>query len=662
MNNINKNATRRILSLADAKKDLRGIFDILSKYAESYNAVPPPDSFSTARKLLDIDNYNVVVAGEAKQGKSCFINALIGMEILPVDVVVTTSQVFRISYADEESFFLVFEDGARKVISRDNLKKYGTQSDADLEDEPLFIGRKLKWIEVNVPAPNLPKGVHILDTPGLGSLYARHAEIAVSCIESADAVIFVTDCTGPLRETETNLIGTILSLTSNVLFVVSKADQIDHESCLAICSRNTAILKDKFGENHDRDFRFWPVSSSLFLEAGGDEDLRGESGFPDMLKALSALFERACGLQFAKLAYLSAKDYYIATAKFRDERKHALDDSSKESAAKVITDKRSQLLSFQSEWGPKGTKLLQMQGMLAEAKAKGRTLFDRALTEVRGKYFDEIESIDDSEDLSEFCEGVQKRLEKDVQEKIVGVKTCVVVRLKEIANNASLEIDKAEVPLSSSGDISYDEFKGLAGQIGGTFRTGFFAFSTATLAVNALNAVGLTGLTGAAATATAASTATAVSGATAVINAIAVAAPIAPILLLAISVPVMFAWNSTKKRRLAQAKQDLKSSIAKAVEKWKDTLLYSQTMEDPPLISWLSESCQRVVNAIKARCDEQISKNEGVIAKLDADARNRTEAKKNLELLGASLADVKSQLIAVHDFLDRFDRESAKAL
>ncbi len=660
MNNINKNATKRILSLADAKKDLRGIFDILSKYAESYDAVPPPDSFSTARKLLDIDNYNVVVAGDARQGKSYFINALIGKEILPVDVVVTTSQVFRISYADEESFFLVFEDGARKAISRDDLRKYGTQSDADLEDEPLFIGRKLKWIEVNIPAPNLPRGVHILDTPGLGSLYARHAEIAMSCIESADAVIFVTDCTGPLRETETNLIGTILSLTSNVLFVVSKADEIDHESCLAICSRNTAILKDKFGENHDRDFRFWPVSSSLFLEAGGDEDLRGESGFPDMLKALSALFERACGLQFAKLAYLSAKDYYIVTAKFRDERKHALEDSSKESA--TIAGKRSHLLSFQSEWGNKGTKLLQVQGMLAEAKTKGKALFDRAFTEVRSKYCDEIESIDDSDDLSEFCDGVQKRLEKDVQEKIVGVKTCVVAKLKEIANNASLEIDKAEVPLSSSGDISYDEFKGLAGQIGGTFRTGFFAFSTAALAVKALSTAGLTGLTGAAATATAASTATVASGATAVINAIAVAAPIAPILLLAISIPVLISWNSARTRRLAQAKQDLKSSIANAVEKWKGSLLRSETMEDPPLISWLSESCQRVVNAIKARCDEQISREEGEIAKLDADARNRTAAKKNLELLGASLADVKSQLIAVHDFIDRFDRESAKAL
>src|SRR5919107_5613708 len=50
-----------------------------------------------------------LVVGEAKRGKSTFVNALIGRDILPTDVRVATSQVFDVRPADREAYHLRFE-------------------------------------------------------------------------------------------------------------------------------------------------------------------------------------------------------------------------------------------------------------------------------------------------------------------------------------------------------------------------------------------------------------------------------------------------------------------------------------------------------------------------------------------------------------------------
>ena len=84
----------------------------------------PSASFTTAQALVADNNYEVVVCGEVKKGKSSFINALLGQRLLPVNSDVATAQVFRISDAPEESFRLVFTDGTDKKISKEELATY----------------------------------------------------------------------------------------------------------------------------------------------------------------------------------------------------------------------------------------------------------------------------------------------------------------------------------------------------------------------------------------------------------------------------------------------------------------------------------------------------------------------------------------------------------
>ena len=133
-----------------------------------------PVSFTSAKKLLEEAEYNVVVCGEVKKGKSSLLNAIIGQEILPVNNEIATSQVFRISNSERESFQLVFTDGTRQTITKTELSRYGSQIDANLKGEPVFQNRSLSYIQVNIPIAFLPKGVSLVDTPGLGALYKSH--------------------------------------------------------------------------------------------------------------------------------------------------------------------------------------------------------------------------------------------------------------------------------------------------------------------------------------------------------------------------------------------------------------------------------------------------------------------------------------------------------
>lgn len=138
---------------------LRDTYSRITSTQNSY--IPTPDmSVKTAGAIIQQEQYDVVVCGEVKKGKSSFINALMGDEVLPTNTQVATSQVFRIINSDTEEYSLVFTDGQRQRISRKDLSRYGSQVDADLYGEPIFRGRQLDYIEVNTLSHHSPSLLH----------------------------------------------------------------------------------------------------------------------------------------------------------------------------------------------------------------------------------------------------------------------------------------------------------------------------------------------------------------------------------------------------------------------------------------------------------------------------------------------------------------------
>jgi ribosome biogenesis GTPase A len=93
------------------------VLESLAEQAKAYQLPAPPAPLEGYRRKLVANDYQVLVVGEAKRGKSSFINALIGRSILPTDVDVATSQVFRIRRAEHEAYCIRFEDESQREIA-----------------------------------------------------------------------------------------------------------------------------------------------------------------------------------------------------------------------------------------------------------------------------------------------------------------------------------------------------------------------------------------------------------------------------------------------------------------------------------------------------------------------------------------------------------------
>lgn len=130
----------------------------------------------------------------------------------------------------------------QEAITYEQLGRYGSQVDAILQGEPIFKDRTLDYIQVNIPVAFLPKGVNLVDTPGLGALYKRHEYITQNYVKKASAVIFVMDPSAPLVDQEKVFISKVLEITPNILFVMTKIDMYNEEVYRNVIERNEEIL------------------------------------------------------------------------------------------------------------------------------------------------------------------------------------------------------------------------------------------------------------------------------------------------------------------------------------------------------------------------------------------------------------------------------------
>ena len=109
----------------------------LQAYAASIKLPDPTERL--AALLSDIrskaekvraDRFSIMVAGESKSGKSTFINAYLGVDLLPMDVKQCTSAILEIKYAIKEK---QLKNEQILVIIQDLVKAAERLNDARIE-------------------------------------------------------------------------------------------------------------------------------------------------------------------------------------------------------------------------------------------------------------------------------------------------------------------------------------------------------------------------------------------------------------------------------------------------------------------------------------------------------------------------------------------------
>ena len=170
---------------------------------------------------------NISVIGEFSTGKSSFINALVGHELLAVNVLQgTTVAITIIEYGTSYSLSLVDKNGNPTTTEYKNIN-YLSSALQHYTTEPSYADT-INHVRVTLPSDILKNGFRIIDTPGTNSLEQWHEEITRRAINDiSDMSIILVDASRPMPETLTGFIDkTLGNSVKDSLFVANKIDII----------------------------------------------------------------------------------------------------------------------------------------------------------------------------------------------------------------------------------------------------------------------------------------------------------------------------------------------------------------------------------------------------------------------------------------------------
>ena len=357
------------------------LLGLMIKQAQTGELSEHPTSLEAYQDKLRSQNYQVLVVGEAKRGKSSFINALIGRSILPTDVSVTTCQVFRICDASTDAYRVRFADGSAKEITADELPLYGSQTVRDRQGLPT-LNEIVHWIEVDTPAHFLPKGVCLLDTPGLGSLYAAHAQITQRFVRQADAVIFVLE-SQPIVQEELDFLETLLAVTPNIFFIQTKIEAHTKKTWQGILQRNQEILQKRFG-NRLANMTIWPISSHNLLQVSQSteedrEDFLRVSRYSDLAIALQNFLFGATGKKRFSEIYQVTEAYHQYGLKTVQGYITSLSTEMEQERKALQSHLKDYTKQFSQEWGEQGEQRLKLLMHVRNIASKAQQTFLRTI-------------------------------------------------------------------------------------------------------------------------------------------------------------------------------------------------------------------------------------------------------------------------------------------
>jgi len=221
------------------------------------------EQIAAVRDRLDAARLRVLVAGEAKRGKSTLINALLGRAVLPAGVTPLTAVATTVRYGGDPHAEVRFADG--------HEEKQPVTALPDLVTERGNPGNRLRiaGVTVYLDAPLLTGGVELVDTPGTGSVFAWDTAAAHEALETMDAAVFVLSADPPVSAAERDLYVKVTGMSVATFTVLNKADHLD-EAGLSEAAEFTSQVLAEAAEGPGAPVRIYALSARAALN-GGDQ-------------------------------------------------------------------------------------------------------------------------------------------------------------------------------------------------------------------------------------------------------------------------------------------------------------------------------------------------------------------------------------------------------
>ena len=272
---------------AEGEKMLKNLNDTLKsfiKYLDSAEEISRNLNYSyILNKTLELKNrienleLHVVVIGQFKRGKTTLLNYFIGEELLPTGVVPITSIITKLRYGETAKANITFEDETHKAIDINIISKYISE-----QENPENV-KKVDNIEVLFPSSLLEKGLVLIDTPGIGSIYKHNTQVAYDYLSEADAAIFLISSDAPIGEVEIDFLNQVKKHIKKIFFVQNKIDYLSEEDRAESLSFSEEAIYKVIKTRP----MIHPISAKLAYEG------RTENNFEKIHKSGIAVFESA---------------------------------------------------------------------------------------------------------------------------------------------------------------------------------------------------------------------------------------------------------------------------------------------------------------------------------------------------------------------------------
>ena len=237
------------LEIFNIRKDK--VKNLISESIKIYETLGMKTNAEKSGKSLEKvqkDDFKAIVIGEFKRGKSTFINALLGDEILPAFATPCTAVINEVKYADKEKAVLHFKDPlpenadySFKEEVKNHINRNGKTNipplPIDVKDLEDFVvipdpakDQKLSVsespyskVELFYPIEICKNGVTIIDSPGLNE-HGTRTKVTTDYLSQVDAILFVMSCQALCSQTEMD-------------FIENKIRGYGHEEIFFICNR-----------------------------------------------------------------------------------------------------------------------------------------------------------------------------------------------------------------------------------------------------------------------------------------------------------------------------------------------------------------------------------------------------------------------------------------
>ena len=191
----------------DLQSQLNGGRELLAQLRDALMrfGASDEDKATLASSIRQLDEFfMLVVVGEFNSGKSAFINALVGRQVVKEGVTPTTAQIHVLKYGDTIAQSTDAQILGEQILGRQILGKQG--------------------IAVTTAPAEFLREVQIVDTPGTNAIIREHERITTTFVPRADLVLFVTSADRPFTETERAFLETIRAWGKKIVIIVNKVD------------------------------------------------------------------------------------------------------------------------------------------------------------------------------------------------------------------------------------------------------------------------------------------------------------------------------------------------------------------------------------------------------------------------------------------------------